>query len=211
MATKSAVYGRRGSHRRTLCRRINARRRILAPSSLSWCCRCSSITNQGRQNVTGTAGTDALKDMEGMEPVYLFDQGSMFIGLPWTPNSLVPTLVYKCSGPVSTVATRLSVPEIGAVGDRLESPTYESRAILLPSIRRDDILQHEVSGFAHGTGLFKCLLVLKVRATYDAWSARRKRVSWGLGRSLAEFYGARGHSFFAEPPKRCVGRSNRWT
>jgi phosphoribulokinase len=114
------------------------------------------------------------EDVEGLEPVYLFDQGST---IHWTPCGRKLTCSYPGMqvfyGPDNYYGNYVSVLEVDGQFDRLEEVSYiethlSNTETKYPGEMTHLLLQHrEYPGSNNGTGLFQVLTGLKMRATYE--------------------------------------------
>jgi phosphoribulokinase len=121
------------------------------------------------------------EDMEGMEPVYLFDQGST---IHWTPCGRKLTCSYPGMqmfyGPDVYYGRYVSVLEVDGQFDRLEEVSYieshlSNTSTKYPGEMTHLLLQHrEYPGSNNGTGLFQVLTGLKMRATYERLTSKKE-------------------------------------
>jgi phosphoribulokinase len=112
--------------------------------------------------------------IEGMEPVYLFDEGS---SIDWIPCGRKLTCSYPgirmFYGPDTYYGNSVSVLEVDGRFDRLEEMIYlESHLSNLSTKYYGEmtelLLKHkEYPGSDNGSGLFQVLVGLKMRATYE--------------------------------------------
>jgi phosphoribulokinase len=110
----------------------------------------------------------------GMEPVYLFDEGST---IDWIPCGRKLTCSYPGIkmhyGPDEYFGHSVSVLEVDGQFDRLEEMIYLESHLSNTSTQfygemTELLLQHrEYPGSTNGTGLFQVLVGLKMRATYE--------------------------------------------
>jgi phosphoribulokinase len=118
--------------------------------------------------------------VEGLEPVYLFDQGST---IHWTPCGRKLTCSYPGMqlfyGSDVEYGQYVSVLEVDGQFDRLEEVSYieshlSNTSTKYPGEMTHLLLQHrEYPGSNNGTGLFQVLTGLKMRATYERLTARK--------------------------------------
>jgi phosphoribulokinase len=121
------------------------------------------------------------EDMEGMEPVYLFDQGST---INWTPCGRKLTCSYPgiqmFYGSDVYYGRYVSVLEVDGQFDRLEEVSYieshlSNTSTKYPGEMTHLLLQHrEYPGSNNGTGLFQVLTGLKMRATYERLTTKKE-------------------------------------
>jgi len=112
--------------------------------------------------------------VEGMEPVYLFDEGST---IDWIPCGRKLTCSYPGIkmhyGPDEYFGHSVSILEVDGQFDRLEEMIYLESHLSNTSTQfygemTELLLQHrEYPGSTNGTGLFQVLVGLKMRATYE--------------------------------------------
>lgn len=123
--------------------------------------------------------------LEGLEPVYLFDQGST---IHWTPCGRKLTCSYPGMqlfyGTDVYYDRYVSVLEVDGQFDRLEEVSYiethlSNTSTKYPGEMTHLLLQHrEYPGSNNGTGLFQVLTGLKMRATYERlMSSKETRVA----------------------------------
>ena len=113
-------------------------------------------------------------NVEGFDPVYLFDEGST---IDWIPCGRKLTCSYPGIkmhyGPDESYGNSVSVLEIDGQLDRLEEVIYIESHLSNTSTKyygemTELLLQHkEYPGSSNGTGLFQVLVGLKMRATYE--------------------------------------------
>ncbi|PSB14080.1 phosphoribulokinase [filamentous cyanobacterium CCP1] len=113
-------------------------------------------------------------EVEGFEPVYLFDEGST---IDWIPCGRKLTCSYPGIkmhyGPDTYYGHSVSILEVDGQFDRLEEVIYIESHLSNTSTKfygemTELLLQHkEYPGSNNGTGLFQVLIGLKMRATYD--------------------------------------------
>jgi len=113
-------------------------------------------------------------NVEGMEPVYLFDEGST---IDWIPCGRKLTCSYPgirmFYGPDEYYGNSVSVLEVDGQFDRLEEVIYLESHLSNTSTKfygemTELLLKHrEYPGSTNGTGLFQVLVGLKMRATYE--------------------------------------------
>jgi len=121
------------------------------------------------------------EDMEGMEPVYLFDQGST---INWTPCGRKLTCSYPgiqmFYGSDVYYGRYVSVLEVDGQFDRLEEVSYieshlSNTSTKYPGEMTHLLLQHrEYPGSNNGTGLFQVLTGLKMRAAYERLTTKKE-------------------------------------
>lgn len=114
------------------------------------------------------------EDVEGFEPVYLFDEGST---IDWIPCGRKLTCSYPgirmFYGPDSYYGNNVSVLEVDGQFDRLEEMIYIENHLSNTSTKHygemtELLLKHKsYPGTNNGTGLFQVLVGLKMRATYE--------------------------------------------
>ncbi|MGV0024039.1 phosphoribulokinase [Phormidesmis priestleyi] len=112
--------------------------------------------------------------VEGLEPAYLFDEGST---IHWTPCGRKLTCSYPgikmYYGPDVSYGQSVSVLEVDGQFDQLEEVIYIERHLSKTSTKYNGeltelLLKHrEYPGSNNGTGLFQVLTGLKMRATYE--------------------------------------------
>ncbi|MBD3881472.1 phosphoribulokinase [Phormidium tenue FACHB-886] len=112
--------------------------------------------------------------VEGLEPVYLFDEGST---IDWIPCGRKLTCSYPGIkmhyGPDEYLGNSVSILEVDGRFDRLEEMIYLESHLSSTSTKfygemTELLLQHkEYPGSDNGTGLFQVLTGLKMRATYE--------------------------------------------
>jgi phosphoribulokinase len=112
--------------------------------------------------------------VEGLEPVYLFDEGST---IHWIPCGRKLTCSYPgikmFYGPDTYYGRSVSVLEVDGQFDNLEEVIYIETHLSKTSAKYQGemthlLLQHrEYPGSNNGTGLFQVLSGLKMRATYE--------------------------------------------
>lgn len=113
-------------------------------------------------------------NVEGFDPVYLFDEGST---IDWIPCGRKLTCSYPgirmFYGPDSYYNQSVSVLEIDGRFDRLEEVIYIESHLSNTSAKNygemtELLLKHkEYPGSNNGSGLFQVLVGLKMRATYE--------------------------------------------
>jgi phosphoribulokinase len=113
-------------------------------------------------------------NVEGLDPVYLFDEGST---IDWIPCGRKLTCSYPGIkmhyGPDESYGNSVSILEIDGQLDRLEEVIYIENHLSNTSTKyygemTELLLQHkEYPGSSNGTGLFQVLVGLKMRATYE--------------------------------------------
>jgi phosphoribulokinase len=119
--------------------------------------------------------------VEGLEPVYLFDEGST---IDWIPCGRKLTCSYPGIrmhyGPDEYYGHPVSVLEVDGQFDRLEEVIYIESHLSNTSAKHygemtELLLQHkEYPGSNNGSGLFQVLVGLKMRATYERLMAEAK-------------------------------------
>ncbi|KGF72589.1 phosphoribulokinase [Neosynechococcus sphagnicola sy1] len=122
--------------------------------------------------------------VEGLEPAYLFDEGSTIY---WTPCGRKLTCSYPgikmYYGPDSYYGHSVSVLEVDGQFDNLEEVIYIESHLSNTSAKYQGelthlLLQHrEYPGSTNGTGLFQVLAGLKMRATYERLAAPEAKVA----------------------------------
>ncbi|MFM7425357.1 MAG: phosphoribulokinase, partial [Elainella sp.] len=113
-------------------------------------------------------------DVEGFEPVYLFDEGST---IDWRPCGRKLTCSYPgikmFYGPDEYYGNSVSMLEVDGQFDRLEEVIYIESHLSNTSTKfygeMTELLLHhkEYPGSTNGTGLFQVLVGLKIRAAYE--------------------------------------------
>ncbi len=124
------------------------------------------------------------EDVEGLEPVYLFDEGST---IHWTPCGRKLTCSYPGMqmyyGPDPYSQDNVSVLEIDGQFDNLDEVIYLETHLSKTSTKYQGemthlLLQHrEYPGSNNGTGLFQVLTGLKMRATYERLTAKEAKIA----------------------------------
>ncbi len=122
--------------------------------------------------------------LEGLDPVYLFDEGS---SIQWTPCGRKLTCSYPGMqmfyGSDVYYGRYVSVLEVDGQFDKLEEVSYiESHLSNTCTKYKGEmthlLLQHrEYPGSNNGTGLFQVLTGLKMRATYERLTAKEAKVA----------------------------------
>ncbi len=122
--------------------------------------------------------------IEGLEPVYLFDEGST---IHWTPCGRKLTCSYPGMqmyyGPDPYSQDNVSVLEIDGQFDNLEEVIYLETHLSKTSTKYQGemthlLLQHrEYPGSNNGTGLFQVLTGLKMRAMYERLTAKEAKIA----------------------------------
>ena len=117
--------------------------------------------------------------VEGLEPAYLFDEGST---IDWVPCGRKLTCSYPGIrmhyGPDVYYGHSVSVLEVDGQFDKLEEVIYIEQHLSKTSVKYDgeltELLLHhrEYPGSSNGTGLFQVLTGLKMRATYERLTAK---------------------------------------
>ncbi len=120
-------------------------------------------------------------NIEGFEPVYLFDEGST---INWIPCGRKLTCSYPgikmFYGPDTYYKKSVSILEIDGQLENLDEVIYIESHLSNTSTKNQGemthlLLQHkEYPGSNNGTGLFQVLTGLKMRATYERLSAVEK-------------------------------------
>jgi phosphoribulokinase len=123
-------------------------------------------------------------EVEGFEPVYLFDEGST---IDWVPCGRKLTCSYPGIkmhyGPDAYCGHSASVLEVDGQFDKLEEVIYIEQHLSKTSAKytgevTELLLQHrEYPGSNNGTGLFQVLTGLKMRATYERIMAGEAKVA----------------------------------
>jgi phosphoribulokinase len=123
-------------------------------------------------------------EVEGFEPVYLFDEGST---IDWIPCGRKLTCSYPGIrmhyGPDTYYGHSVSILEVDGQFDRLEEVIYIEQHISKTSTKYNGemtelLLQHrDYPGSTNGTGLFQVLTGLKMRATYERLTAKSAKVA----------------------------------
>jgi phosphoribulokinase len=124
------------------------------------------------------------ENVEGLQPVYLFDQGST---IHWTPCGRKLTCSYPGMqmfyGSDVYYGHYVSVVEVDGQFDRLEEVSYiethlSNTYTKYPGEMTHLLLQHrEYPGSNNGTGLFQVLAGLQMRATYERLTAKATRIA----------------------------------
>ena len=124
------------------------------------------------------------ENVQSLEPVYLFDQGST---IQWTPCGRKLTCSYPGMqmfyGSDVYYGSYVSVLEVDGQFDRLEEVSYieshlSNTSTKYPGEMTHLLLQHrEYPGSNNGTGLFQVLTGLKMRATYERLTAKEARIA----------------------------------
>jgi phosphoribulokinase len=117
--------------------------------------------------------------VEGLEPAYLFDEGST---ISWIPCGRKLTCSYPgirmAYGPDSYYGNEVSVLEVDGQFERLEEVIYIEQHLSNISTQHygemtELLLKHrEYPGSNNGSGLFQVLVGLKMRATYERLTAK---------------------------------------
>lgn len=123
-------------------------------------------------------------NVEGFEPVYLFDEGST---IDWIPCGRKLTCSYPgirmFYGPDTYYGNSVSVLEVDGQFDRLEEMIYIENHLSNTSTKHygemtELLLEHkDYPGSNNGTGLFQVLVGLKMRATYERLTAKEAKVT----------------------------------
>ena len=124
------------------------------------------------------------ENVEGLEPVYLFDEGST---IHWTPCGRKLACSYPGMqmyyGPDPYSQDSVSVLEIDGQFDNLDEVIYLETHLSKTSTKYQGemthlLLQHrEYPGSNNGTGLFQVLTGLKMRATYERLTATEAKIA----------------------------------
>ncbi|MEO0407497.1 MAG: phosphoribulokinase [Cyanobacteria bacterium P01_A01_bin.135] len=114
------------------------------------------------------------ENVEGLEPVYLFDEGST---INWTPCGRKLTCSYPgfrmYYGPDAFCGNEVSILEVDGQFDKLEEMIYVESHLSNTSAKfygemTELLLKHrDYPGSNNGTGLFQVLVGLKMRDTYE--------------------------------------------
>ncbi|WP_017715709.1 phosphoribulokinase [Kamptonema formosum] len=122
--------------------------------------------------------------VEGLEPVYLFDEGST---INWIPCGRKLTCswpgIKMFYGPDSYYGHEVSVLEVDGQFDNLEEVSYIENHLSHTSTKYYGelthlLLQHrEYPGSNNGTGLFQVIAGLKMRATYERLTAKEAKIA----------------------------------
>ena len=123
-------------------------------------------------------------EVEGFDPVYLFDEGST---IDWIPCGRKLTCSYPGIrmhyGPDGYYGHEVSILEVDGQFDNLEEVIYIEKHLSQTSARHPGeitelLLQHkEYPGSNNGTGLFQVLTGVKMRATYERLTKGSKNVA----------------------------------
>jgi phosphoribulokinase len=118
------------------------------------------------------------EDVEGFEPVYLFDEGST---IDWRPCGRKLTCAYPgiklFYGPDNYFGNEVSVLEVDGQFDNLEEMIYVESHLSKTSTKyygemTELLTKHkDYPGSNNGTGLFQVLVGLKMRETYERLTA----------------------------------------
>ncbi len=121
-------------------------------------------------------------EIEGFDPVYLFDEGST---IDWIPCGRKLTCSYPGIrmhyGPDGYYGHEVSILEVDGQFDNLEEVIYIEKHLSQTSARHPGeitelLLQHkEYPGSNNGTGLFQVLTGVKMRATYERLTKGSKK------------------------------------
>ncbi len=124
------------------------------------------------------------EDVEGMKPVYLFDEGST---INWTPCGRKLTCSYPGMqmfyGSDVYYGRYVSVLEVDGQFDNLEEVSYIETHLSNTDTKYQGemthlLLQHkEYPGSNNGTGLFQVLTGLKMRAVYERLTAKEAKIA----------------------------------
>ena len=122
--------------------------------------------------------------VEGLEPAYLFDEGST---IDWVPCGRKLTCSYPGIkmhyGPDAYYGHSVSVLEVDGQFDKLEEVIYIEQHLSKTSAKYSgeltELLLHhrEYPGSTNGTGLFQVLTGLKMRATYERLTAKEAKIA----------------------------------
>jgi phosphoribulokinase len=122
--------------------------------------------------------------VEGLEPVYLFDEGST---INWIPCGRKLTCswpgIKMFYGPDSYYGHEVSVLEVDGQFENLEEVSYIENHLSHTSAKYYGelthlLLQHrEYPGSNNGTGLFQVIAGLKMRATYERLTAKEAKIA----------------------------------
>jgi phosphoribulokinase len=122
--------------------------------------------------------------VEGLEPVYLFDEGST---INWIPCGRKLTCswpgIKMFYGPDSYYGHDVSVLEVDGQFENLEEVSYIENHLSHTSTKYYGelthlLLQHrEYPGSNNGTGLFQVIAGLKMRATYERLTAKEAKIA----------------------------------
>jgi phosphoribulokinase len=122
--------------------------------------------------------------VEGLEPVYLFDEGST---INWIPCGRKLTCswpgIKMFYGPDSYYGHDVSVLEVDGQFENLEEVSYIENHLSHTSAKYYGelthlLLQHrEYPGSNNGTGLFQVIAGLKMRATYERLTAKEAKIA----------------------------------
>ncbi|MBW4492594.1 MAG: phosphoribulokinase [Oscillatoria princeps RMCB-10] len=122
--------------------------------------------------------------VEGLAPVYLFDEGST---INWIPCGRKLTCswpgIKMFYGPDSYYGHEVSVLEVDGQFDNLEEVSYIENHLSHTSTKYYGelthlLLQHrEYPGSNNGTGLFQVIAGLKMRATYERLTAKEAKIA----------------------------------
>lgn len=122
--------------------------------------------------------------VEGLAPVYLFDEGST---INWIPCGRKLTCswpgIKMFYGPDSYYGHEVSVLEVDGQFDNLEEVSYIENHLSNTSTKYYGelthlLLQHrEYPGSNNGTGLFQVIAGLKMRATYERLTAKEAKIA----------------------------------
>lgn len=123
-------------------------------------------------------------NIDGFEPVYLFDEGST---IDWIPCGRKLTCSYPgirmFYGPDSYYGHSVSVLEVDGQFDRLDEMIYIENHLSNTSTKHygemtELLLKHkDYPGTNNGTGLFQVLVGLKMRDTYERLTAGSSKVA----------------------------------
>jgi len=122
--------------------------------------------------------------VEGLDPAYLFDEGST---IHWVPCGRKLTCSYPgikmYYGPDSFMGNEVSILEVDGQFDNLEEMIYIEGHLSNTATKYYGELTHLVlehkdyPGANNGTGLFQMLVGLKIRATYERLVATEEKVA----------------------------------
>lgn len=126
------------------------------------------------------------ENVEGLDPVYLFDEGST---INWTPCGRKLTCSYPgfrmYYGPDAFCGNEVSILEVDGQFDKLEEMIYVESHLSNTSAKfygemTELLLKHrDYPGSNNGTGLFQVLVGLKMRETYERLVNQKEPVTAG--------------------------------
>jgi phosphoribulokinase len=124
------------------------------------------------------------EDVDGFEPVYLFDEGST---IDWIPCGRKLTCSYPgirmFYGPDNVFGNNVSIVEVDGQFDNLEEMIYIESHLSNTSTKfygemTELLLKHrEYPGSNNGTGLFQVLVGLKMRSKYEQLTSKEAKVA----------------------------------